>query len=70
MKNRKIVFYDDCYDNEQLIWKASKEYNIIAESEDLYFCECESITKKKDNKTIEQISYAIEKTILNMYYII
>ena len=28
MRYHKIIFYNDCYDDEQLVWKGNKEYNI------------------------------------------
>ena len=69
-KYTKIVFYNDCYDGEQLIWKGSKEYKIIGENNDLYICECEPFTKIRGDKQIESINYGIEKSILNMYYLL
>lgn len=70
MRYTKIVFYNDCYDGGQLVWRRGKEYNITAESEDLYFCECEPFAKKIKNKLTEQTNYAIDKDILNMYYVL
>ena len=70
MRYTKIVFYNDCYDGDLLIWKREKEYNIAAESKDLYFCECEPFAKKVNNKLVEQTNYAIDKNILNMYYVL
>ena len=70
MRYTKIVFYNDCYDGSQLIWRKGKEYNITAESEDLYFCECEPFAKKIENELTEQTNYAVDKDILNMYYVL
>ena len=66
-KYNKIVFYNDIYDGEQLIWQAGKEYKILGESNELYICESEPYLK--DN-SIESISYGVEKSIMTMYYLI
>ena len=71
-KYNKIIFYNDCYDGEKLIWQAGKEYKIIGESTDLYICECEPYLKNdiSNEKSIISTNYGIEKSILNMYYLI
>lgn len=68
MRYTKIIFYNNCYDENQLIWKGGKEYLIIGESNDLYICESEPYFKS--NQTVESVSYGIEKSIKNMYYLI
>lgn len=73
-KYNKIIFYNNCYDGEELIWQAGKEYKIIGESTDLYICECEPYLKNDkntpDKKSEVSTNYGIEKSILNMYYLI
>lgn len=38
-----IVFFDDMIDNEILVWKCNKEYEITFENENIYHAKDESI---------------------------
>lgn len=74
--SKQIVFYQDMYtDNNILVWKGNKIYNILEEVKGLYKCECEirEIDNSPSDSNITNEYAFIEKStnsIINIFYTI